>query len=189
MKGFLAPLIVGLSLQTSLSGKWVVEPRAPQCLGGAGASGQGGGCSDGGGAKVLCGDALSIDIRGTSITIERIANGEKLTMMFPLDGAAVQHVMPVCRELRQDEAAKAERDVLMQRLSERGFDRMTTRATRDGTLIVLRSTFGTETSTLERTQVLSLTTLGHLLVETTSALNGLKGPPQRMVYSRMKPRR
>jgi hypothetical protein len=123
MTALLTAVMVTVAIQAALSGKWVVEPRAQQCLGGAGASGQGGGCGDGGGAKVVCGDALTIDMSGT-------------------------------------------------------------RATRDGATIVIRSSFGTATSTSERTQVLSLSTLGHLVVETESAMNGFKSQAQRIVYAR-----
>jgi hypothetical protein len=80
MKEFLTVVLVTMAVQTSLSGKWVFEPRAPQCLGGAGASGQGGGCRDGGGANIVCGDAVAIDLSGTSVKVERVVNGETLTI-------------------------------------------------------------------------------------------------------------
>jgi hypothetical protein len=180
----LAALIVTFAMQAAISGNWIVEPRAPQCLGGAGASGQGGGCRDGGGAKVFCGEALAIKVSGALIQVERVVNGEKLAMAFPLDGSPVRHAIPICRELRQNDAMAAERSILMERLAQSGFDKMTTRASRDGARIVIRSSFGTATSTSERTQVLSLSTLGHLVVETESTLNGVKARPERAVYAR-----
>ena len=122
---------------------------------------------------------------GTFIKVERVVNQETLSMVFPLDGSPVRHPIPVCRELQLNDAMMAERAILLERLSKSGFDKMTTRATRDGARIVIRSSFGTATSTQERTQVLSLSALGHLVVETESAMNGFKGRTERMVYARM----
>ena len=46
--GALAFLMMSASVQTpTVSGPWTLDPLAPECRGGAGASGVGGSCSDG----------------------------------------------------------------------------------------------------------------------------------------------
>jgi hypothetical protein len=178
MAALLLAVMVTVATQTAMSGRWIVDHRAPHCVES--------GCSDGGGAKILCGESLTIQMRQTFMKIERVVNGETLSMEFPFDGSPVKHPIPVCREFRDNDAVMAEVAILMERLAKSGFDKTTTRATRDGATIVLKSSSGTATSTSERTQVLRITALGHLVVETESALNGFKSSTGRMVYARIK---
>ena len=144
----LALAVAGRAQAPTMSGQWTVEPSAPQCKGGAGASGLGGGCGESGAAKVLCGDTLTIEVTTDAIEVERLVMGEPKKMMFPLDGSATKHVMPYCRVSqptgRLKELINAELAIRSERLASEGLDdKMTTAATRDGGTIVLRSSVST----------------------------------------------
>jgi hypothetical protein len=187
----------------SLSGSWTVDYQAPQCRGGAGAAGIGAGCSDGGGAKVICGATISIDVTKDAIKVERPLNGQTLKLTFPLDGSPVRHPVPLCRNITAStDPARArlmEQDMEKYRSTvEPGSDDMTTRATREGIEIVLRSTNSTARRldgrppymVIEQTQRLSLSALGHLLVDTdrtaTEVTAGVVKTKLRLAYARTK---
>ena len=193
--GIILASIIGLQTP-SVAGQWKLDPTAPQC------QGFGPGCSDGGGAKVLCGDNLSIEITATAITLQRVVNDETLKLSFPLDGTAVRHPIPSCRNrnLPTDPAMTAalqrEMDAL-KAVVEPGSDDMTTKATRDGSDIVLRSTSATPTEkgvqpwlVTEQTQRLKLVPSGHLVVDTERTSTEKTGrvipSRSRLVYSKGK---
>ena len=185
---FSASLTTLSSQMPTLSGKWTDDPRAPQCQRGAGAN-HTGGCADDGGAKVLCGENLTIDLVPDAIKIERLIGSETMTVLLPLDGTPVKHPVPFCRppqppNTERERLRNAEIALGNERLAAAGLDnRMTTTASRDGSNVVLRSSFRTPTGTREQTQKVSLSMLGQLVVETDKA-DGR--PLQVMVYGRIK---
>jgi hypothetical protein len=162
----------------SLSGTWKLEPLAPECRGLAGSSGGASGCSDGISPRIVCGQSLSIEISAEAIKVQRIVNREARTMVFPLDGSPVKHPLPRCRNFPPDDPAAAKlieaEMAKAEGLFVAGSDDMTTRATRDGSAVVLHTSHTTlhrvdgtpPWSTVEQTHRLSLSPLGHLIVET-----------------------
>ena len=219
-----APVRQGVELtQTqgpSLSGIWKLEPLAPECRGLAGSSGGASGCPDGGGAKVVCGDNMSLDIDANSIKLQRVVNretltmvfppdgspvrhDETLTMVFPLDGSPIRHQLSPCRNMTwptDPATAKylhAELEAAKQEL-EPGSNDMTTRASRDGGVIVLRSFYkvaqlldgNPPLLSIDQTQRLGLSPLDHLVVETDRTATEYTGriikTKSRSVYTRTK---
>ena len=214
IKALSACLIVGIAgAQTptpipALSGKWTLDPRAVECRAGAGASGIGAsgigaGCGDGGGAKDVCGENLSIELSADAIKLQRVVNGETLTLVLALDGSPVKRPVPPCRE------RKAPTDPVIAKLMERelaavkehivaGSDDMTTKASREASRVVLRSSYSTGRGVngdppwlvIEQTQRLSLTTLGQLVVDTDRTATETTGrvikTKSRLVYARAK---
>jgi hypothetical protein len=179
MNAVLAALLLTVSIQMAMSGKWVADPRAPECFS-VGRSG-GSGCGDGGGAKPLCLNALTIELTDNSIKIERVVNEETLTLVFPLDGSPVKHPISYCRELPQDPIMKIDRAIFMERAAAVGWDKMTSSARREGAKVIVRSHYGAQDGGADYVQAISVTLLGHLMVETTS----LNGPHwSRLLYAK-----
>jgi hypothetical protein len=151
----------------------------------------------------VCLEGLSIELSAEAIKLQRVVNGETVKIVLPLDGSPVRHPLPSCRD------RKAPTDPAISKLMERelaafkesvvaGSDDMTTKATREGSQIVLRSsntasrhvTGEPPLFVIEQTQRLSLSPLGQLVVdtdrtftETTGRVVKTKG---RLVYGRKK---
>ena len=193
-RAFWASLFVAVvgPQQPSISGEWKFDPLATRCAPGVGCSYQTGG------SRVVCGESLSIEIAAGSVTIQRHINKKNVKLSFPIDGSPIRHEETVCRDLPADpeKAALLQREIdALNALVEPGSGDMTTRATREGAVIVLRTDYATATErgtppqlTIQETQRISLDATGHLAVETDRTANNGKNDIKsktRVVYSRV----
>ena len=150
---------------------------------------------------MICGASISIDLAAEAIKIERGADGEPLRLTFPLNGAPVKHPLPYCRTRPTDPAVAKLRDAELaafKKLIVPGSDDMTTSATRDGSAVVIRSSNTSPRQidgpppalAIEQTQTLSLSSLGHLVVDTdrtsTDSAGKVTKTKSRLVYVRTK---